>query len=80
MKFKSSDHIKLGIMLCLTIGLTPYFPVPHSYEKLKWLMEGGNGMEMLDYFDLVFHNLPWAYLIISTVVWFKKKRQKETYT
>jgi hypothetical protein len=80
MKFKSSDHIKLGIMLCLTIGLTPYFPVPHSYEKLKWLMDGGNGMEMLDYFDLIFHNLPWAYLIISAGLWFKKKQQKETYT
>jgi len=46
MRFKPSDHVKLALILCITIGLTPYYPVPHSYEKLKWLLEGGNNMLM----------------------------------
>lgn len=80
MRFKPSDHVKLALILCITIGLTPYYPVPHSYEKLKWLFEGGNGMEILDYFDLFFHNLPWIYLIIAAIYWFRKRQQSERYS
>lgn len=58
MRFKPLDHVKLALILSLTIGLAPFYPIPHSYEKLKWLLEGGNGMLLLDYFDLIFHNLP----------------------
>ncbi|MBU0695862.1 MAG: hypothetical protein KKE39_04975 [Bacteroidetes bacterium] len=80
MKFKPSDHVKLALILCVTIGLTPYYPMPHSYEKLKWLFDGGNGMQLLDYFDLVFHNLPWLYLIFTTIYWYKKRQEKENYS
>jgi len=72
--------VKLALILCVTIGLTPYYPIPHSYEKLKWLFEGGNGMQLLDYFDLIFHNLPWLYLIIATIYWYKKRQERETYS
>ena len=75
MKFKPSDHAILAFILSITIGLTPFTPVPHSYEKLKWLFEGGRGMLILDYFVLIFHNLPWAYLIVSTIFWLKAKKQ-----
>lgn len=75
MKFKPSDHVILAFILALTIGLTPFTPVPHSYEKLKWLLEGGNGMQMLDYFDLIVHNLPWLYLIVASAFWAKSKKQ-----
>jgi hypothetical protein len=75
MKFKVSDHIKLAFLLCLTIGLTPYFPVPHSYEKIKWFFQGGNGMQTLDYFDLIFHNIPWFYLIIASIFGLIKRRR-----
>ncbi|MFC5284061.1 hypothetical protein [Pedobacter alpinus] len=72
MKFKPSDHIKLAIILSLTIGLAPFTPVPHSYQKLNWLFQGGNGMQTLDYFDLVLHNLPWLYLVFAAVKYFRK--------
>jgi hypothetical protein len=75
MRFKPSDHVKLALILCITIGLTPYYPVPHSYEKLKWLLEGGNNMLMLDYFDLIFSNLPWLYLL-GSVIYFYRRRAK----
>jgi hypothetical protein len=75
MKFKPSDHVKLALLLCVTIGLTPYYPIPHSYEKLKWLIDGANDMLLLDYFDLIFHNLPWLYLIGAVVYFYKKKAE-----
>lgn len=80
MKFKPSDHVKLAFILCLTIGLTPYFPMPHSYEKLKWLIDGGKGMLLLDYLDLVFHNIPWIYLLIAFINWFRKRKSTEHYS
>ena len=73
MKFKPSDHVILAFILSVTIGLTPFAPVPHSYEKLKWLLKGGIGMQILDYFDLIFHNIPWIYLIVSIIFWLKSK-------
>jgi hypothetical protein len=80
MKFKPSDHVKLAFILCITIGLTPYYPLPHSYEKLKWLLNGGNDMLLLDYFDLIFHNLPWLYLIGSVIYFYRKKSASQQKT
>jgi hypothetical protein len=76
MRFKPSDHVKLALILCVTIGLTPYFPVPHSYEKLKWLFDGANDMQALDYADLVFHNIPWVYFIIATIYWLNTRKKR----
>lgn len=80
MRFKPSDHVKLALILCITIGLTPYYPVPHSYEKLKWLLEGGNNMLMLDFFDLIFHNLPWLYLLGSVIYFYRRKAETKQET
>lgn len=54
---------KLVILLCLTIGLAPFFPEPHIWGKLKWLRGGAVGMELIDYLDLLMHGIPWLLLI-----------------
>ncbi len=54
---------KFILLLCLTLGLAPYYPEPHIWGKLKWLRGGAVGMQPLDWFDLVLHGLPWALLI-----------------
>ena len=54
---------KLVILLCLTIGLAPFFPEPHIWGKLKWLRGGAVGMELIDYLDLLMHGTPWLLLI-----------------
>lgn len=54
---------KLIILLCLTIGLAPFFPEPHIWGKLKWLRGGAVGMELIDYLDLLMHGIPWLLLI-----------------
>ncbi len=53
---------KLVIFACLTLGLAPFFPEPHIWGKLKWVVGGAVGMRPLDWFDLVFHGLPWLLL------------------
>ena len=50
------------IALCLTLGLAPYLPEPHIWGKLRWVAGGAHGMGPMDWFDLVFHGLPWLLL------------------
>lgn len=51
------------LLLSLTLGLAPFFPEPHIVGKIRWIAGGAEGMQMMDYFDLLFHGAPWAYLI-----------------
>jgi len=53
------------LIFALTLGLMPYTPEPHIWEKLKWIFTGAQGMQPLDWFDFLLHGLPWALFIIS---------------
>ena len=57
------NDIKLIIIACLTLGLTPFFPEPHLWGKLKWVWGGAEGMQMLDWFDLLMHGSPYILLV-----------------
>ncbi|MFD0798118.1 hypothetical protein ACFQZJ_11655 [Maribacter chungangensis] len=61
---------KLILLLCLTLGLAPFFPEPHLWGKLKWIAGGANGMGALDWFDVLFHGFPFLLLIRKTVLSF----------
>lgn len=52
------NNWKLVLLLCLTLGLAPYFPEPHLWGKLKWVAGGAVGMAFVDWFDLVLHGTP----------------------
>ena len=54
---------KFVIMFCLTLGLAPFFPEPHIWGKLRWVWGGAVGMQPMDWFDTLFHGLPWLLLI-----------------
>ena len=54
---------RLVILLCLTIGLAPFFPEPHIFGKLKWMLGGAEGMTIMDWFDVLLHGLPFVLLI-----------------
>ena len=71
------DKLVLAIILCFTLGLAPFFPEPHIWGKLKWIMGGGEGMGMSDYFDVILHGTPWVYLIIQIVLKLKPKAQED---
>ena len=57
------DRIPLALALfgAVTLGLAPFFPEPHIWEKLK-MLAAGSLTRPLDIFDLAFHALPWLLL------------------
>ena len=55
------------LALSLTLGLAPFVPEPHIWEKLKWIFSGAEGMQAIDWFDFVLHGTPWVMLIITVL-------------
>jgi hypothetical protein len=53
--------ISLIVLACLTLGLAPFFPEPHIWEKLKMLV-AGDLVKPVDVFDLLMHAAPFAVL------------------
>ena len=51
------------VVAALTLGLAPFVPEPHLWEKLKLLMTGSLSRP-LDIFDLILHGAPWVLLSI----------------
>ena len=64
---------KLVIIATITLGLAPYFPEPHLLGKIRWVAGGASGMQWLDWFDLLWHGLPWALLLRLVFLRFFKK-------
>ena len=47
----------LILIACLTLGLAPFVPEPHLWEKLK-MLASGTLAKPIDIFDLVMHAAP----------------------
>ena len=60
---------KIIVLLCLTIGLAPFFPEPHFWGKLKWIAGGAKGMQLMDWFDTLMHGFP--FLLLVRLLWVK---------
>jgi hypothetical protein len=58
------------IVLCLTVGLAPYYP-PHFVEKLHMLIKG-RLVRPIDWFDFFMHGAPWFLLILKGIFSLKK--------
>ena len=70
---KLLNDFRLIILLCLTLGLAPFFPEPHLWGKLKWIAGGAKGMKAMDWFDVVLHGFPWVLLIRIFILKINKK-------
>lgn len=70
--------VKLLLLLSLTLGLAPFFPEPHIWGKLKWIAGGAEGMQFMDWLDVLFHGAPWVLLaravVLKLVVKFKESK------
>ena len=64
---------RIIILLCLTLGLAPFYPEPHLWGKIMWIAGGANGMEAMDWFDTLWHLLPFLLLVRLIFVKFIKK-------
>jgi hypothetical protein len=62
------DSIPLStfVLVALTLGLAPFVPEPHIWEKLK-MLASGTLTRPIDIFDLAMHGLPWVLLIVKLI-------------
>ncbi len=60
---KINSWLRMAVIGSLTLGLAPFFPEPHIWGKLLWIMGGAVGMKAWDWFDFIFHGAPWFMLI-----------------
>ncbi|MEJ6477883.1 MAG: hypothetical protein ACI86S_001910 [Paracoccaceae bacterium] len=51
----------IAILAALTLGLAPFFPEPHIWEKLK-MLASGTLVRPVDFFDFLMHGAPWLLL------------------
>lgn len=62
------DRIPLWILVAvaLTLGLAPFVPEPHVWEKLR-MLAAGTLRRPIDIFDLLYHGAPWLLLALKLV-------------
>ncbi len=66
------NDIKIILLLCLTLGLAPFFPEPHIWGKLRWIAGGAEGMQLMDWFDVLLHGIPFVLLLRYIVLRLKR--------
>jgi hypothetical protein len=65
---QAAQALGLPLLLCLTLGLAPFWPEPHIVGKLRWVAGGAVGMAPMDWFDLALHGFPWL-LLVGVALW-----------
>lgn len=65
-------------LMAILLGFAPFFPEPHLFGKVKWLLGGGaitgeQSMTGMDWFDLFFHGLPLVFGVSYLVYLLVKK-------
>lgn len=62
------DKISLPVllMIALLLGLAPFQPEPHVWEKLK-MLAAGTLTRPIDIFDLFLHGTPWVLLGLKII-------------
>ena len=64
MKLLDSIDWTTAIIIALLLGLAPFFPEPHLWEKLRMLL-AGELQRALDWFDLLMHGAPLVLLVLK---------------
>jgi hypothetical protein len=72
MKIVRALPFSVLIILCLTLGLAPFSPEPHIWEKIK-LLAAGELTVPIDIFDLCMHSLPFVLLFIKVMTTVTRK-------
>ena len=61
MDFLDKIPMTIAVLAALTLGLAPFLPEPHIWEKLKMLV-AGTLTRPVDILDLALHAAPWLLL------------------
>lgn len=67
MNVLNSIPLSVVVVLCLTLGLAPFIPEPHVWEKLKMLSSGAL-VKPVDIFDLLMHVFPFVLLGLKLIL------------
>ncbi len=62
-----SIPLPILLVLCLTLGLAPFVPEPHVWEKIKMLL-AGTLTNSVDVLDLAMHGLPFVLLLLKLIL------------
>ena len=71
------NRLVLSLITALTLGLAPFSPEPHIWEKIKIIYTNSRPMEALDWIDVLMHGAPWIWLFIELVIMLKPKQNKK---
>jgi hypothetical protein len=66
LKWIDRTPIMLFALIALTLGLAPFHPEPHVWEKLK-MLAAGELTKPIDIFDLLMHGVPWVLLGLKLI-------------
>ncbi|MBT8412307.1 MAG: RND transporter [Octadecabacter sp.] len=66
MQFLDQIPWPILIIACATLGLAPFFPEPHIWEKLKMLF-AGQLVKPVDIFDFLMHGAPFLVLFAKVL-------------
>ena len=61
LRFLDTTSLTTFLIIALTLGLAPFVPEPHFWEKLKMLW-AGTLSRPIDILDMLMHGLPWVAL------------------
>jgi len=64
MRLIDQMSLTIFVIVALTLGLSPFFPEPHIWEKLK-MLAAGTLVRPVDMLDLALHGLPWGLLALK---------------
>lgn len=64
MKWLDKIPLTTLLIIALLLGLAPFKPEPHLWEKLK-MLAAGDLVKPLDIFDLIMHGTPVVLLILK---------------
>jgi hypothetical protein len=62
MKILDKIPFRTAIIMTIFLGLSPFVPEPHLWQKLKMLV-AGDLVKPLDMFDMLFHAAPGLVLL-----------------
>lgn len=66
MRWLDSIPLHMLVMATIMLGLAPFVPEPHLFEKVKMLLDGSLA-KPIDIFDLLMHGAPAILLTIRLV-------------
>jgi hypothetical protein len=65
-RFYNRIGLTEAALVVLTLGLAPFTPEPHVWEKLR-MLASGLLVKPVDWFDLALHGAPWLLLLAKGI-------------